>query len=92
MQICPKIGFTDVQVVPIETTGVIRFGYLWNFRIGKIILKTPKDKGVKIRSLHHTVKLDLVDNWPHKIVIMWKKLDDNNHLFYDVVKIRQYIE
>lgn len=96
MQICPKTGFTDVQVVPIQTTGVIRFGYLWNFRIGKsigkIILKTPKDKGVKIRSLHHTVKLDLIDNWSHKIVIMWKKLDDNNHLFYDVVKIRQYIE
>ncbi len=96
MQICPKAGISDVQVVPILTTGVIRFGYLWNLRVGKnigrIVLKTPKDKKVRIRPVHHTVKLDLADNWPHKIVVIWRKLSDNNHLYYDVIKIRQYIE
>jgi len=96
IQICPKIGFIDVQVIPIQTTSLIQFGYLWNLRVGKcvgkIILKSPRDNSVKVRSLHHTVKLDLIDNWSHKVVIMWRKIDDNNHLYYDVVKLKQYIE
>lgn len=45
---------------------------------------------MKIRQLHHIVKLDLVDTWAHKLVIIWKKEDDNC-LYYDVVKIRRYI-
>lgn len=96
LQIVPQTGIADVKVVPIQTTQAICFGYLCNLRIGKrigkIILKTSKDRSVKIRSKHHLVKLDWTDNWAHKIVVMWRKMGDDNHIFYDVVKIRQYIE
>lgn len=94
IQICSKTGYNVVKVVPIQKTGIVRFGYSFNFRIGRrigrITIKTPKDRSVKIRQLHHTVKLDLVDTWAHKLVIIWKKEDDNC-LYYDVVKIRRYI-
>ena len=96
VQICPKPDLLDVRVTPIQTTGLIRFGYWGNLRIGKnigkIVLKTPKDKAVRIRLLHHIIKLDLEDNWSHKILIQWRKLGENNHLYYDVVRVRQYIE
>ena len=87
-------GYNVVKVVPIQKTGIVRFVYSFNFRIGRrigrITIKTPKDRSVKIRRLHHIVKLDLVDTWAHKLVIIWKKEDDNC-LYYDVVKIRRYI-
>lgn len=96
IKICPKTDYKVVRVIPIQTASVICFGYLLNLRlgnvIGKICLKTPRDKRVKVHSLHHAVKIDLIDNWPHKIVVMWQKMDDNNHMYYDIIKIRQFIE
>lgn len=91
VQITAKSGFANVKVIPVQTTGIICFGYLLNFRIGKrigkIILKTPKDKSMKICVKKHVVKVDWTDKWSHKIIIMWKKVDDDNHIFYDIVKL-----
>lgn len=96
LQVFPKLGFTILRVTPIEMTEVIRFGYLANFRMGKKIgiirLKATRDKHVKIHTNRQIVKVVWDDNYAHKVVVMWKKTGDNNHLFYDVVKFKQDVE
>lgn len=90
-QIHPNAGIKLVKVVPIYLTEGIRFGYLANIRAGKIGLITLKmklDRRVKIISKKQVVKVDWKDEWAHKVVVIWKKIDDDNHLFYDVVKVK----
>lgn len=93
LQVFPQLGISLIRVVPIQSTGVIRFGYMGNIRIGKKIgiikLKTPKDKQVKIVSKQQMVKVDWDDKRAHKVVIIWRNIEDDNHLFYDVIKFSQ---
>lgn len=96
LQVIPKSGVSHIRIIPIYTAEVIRFGFLANFRVGKKIgiinLKSARDEHVKIFSKKQIVKVDWDDNWAHKVVVMWKKIGDDNHLYYDVVKFRQGIE
>lgn len=96
VQVVPRSGVVLIRVIPIQSTGVIRFGYMGNLRMGKKIgvikLKTPIDKKVKINSKRQIVKVDWNDKWAHKVVVTWRNMDDDNHLFYDVVKFRMDIE
>lgn len=96
LQVTPKADVLSIRIIPIYKTEVIRFGFGANFRMGKKIgvinLKSARDKQVKVCSRRQIVKIDWNDNWTHKVVVMWKILGDENHLFYDVVKFRQGIE
>lgn len=93
LHVIPKSGITRIRIIPIYTTEVIRFGFLADFRMGKKIgiinLKSARDKHVKIFSKQQIVKVDWNDNRVHKVVVMWSKLGDDNHLFYDVVKFNK---
>lgn len=96
LHVFSKSGCSLIRVVPIQSTGVIRFGYMGNIRFGKkmgvIKLKTPIDKRVKIVSKRQIVKIDWDDKGMHKVVVIWKNTDDDSQLFYDTVKIRRDTE
>lgn len=93
LQVCPKSEITNVRIIPVQKTARIYFGYIFNLymgkRISKIVLKTSQDKKIRIQWLHHIANINWEDDWVHKLVITWEKADDNIHLFYDIVKVKQ---